>query len=134
MGKTRLSVFYAFFFFSFLVFSTDTRSIYSVQDSTRDKSIMATPKLRVLFFDTFGTVLAQRKPVADELWRAAQQALESNTSSISSEVRAKASKMVCFSKLNIGMVKIDLSHSHTSSGSILEGLVADPMIFNKSKC
>lgn len=59
---------------------------------------MAKPQLRVLFFDTFGTVVAQRKPVADELWKAAQNALQSNTSSISGEVRAKAMKMVCFGK------------------------------------
>ncbi|KAL9070169.1 MAG: hypothetical protein Q9157_005902 [Trypethelium eluteriae] len=52
-----------------------------------------TPKLRVLFFDVFGTCVAQRTPVADELWRAAREALESDVSSISSEVRTKATKM-----------------------------------------
>lgn len=55
----------------------------------------ATPELRVLFFDVFGTCVAQRKPVADELWRAAREALESDVSSISSEVRTNATKMVC---------------------------------------
>ncbi|KAL9085041.1 MAG: hypothetical protein Q9165_007782 [Trypethelium subeluteriae] len=53
----------------------------------------ATPHLRVLFFDVFGTCVAQRTPVADELWRAAKDALESDVSSISSEVRTKATKM-----------------------------------------
>jgi len=52
-----------------------------------------TPQLRVLFFDVFGTCVAQRTPVADELWRAAREALESDVSSISSEVRTKATKM-----------------------------------------
>ncbi|KAE9364153.1 HAD-like protein [Stipitochalara longipes BDJ] len=55
---------------------------------------MTTPsQLRVLFFDVFGTCVAQRKPVADDLWRAAQEALESDVSSISSEVRTKATEM-----------------------------------------
>ncbi|TVY92316.1 (S)-2-haloacid dehalogenase [Lachnellula willkommii] len=52
-----------------------------------------TPQLRVLFFDVFGTCVAQRKPVADELWKAAQEALESDVSSISSKVRTKAKEM-----------------------------------------
>jgi len=52
-----------------------------------------TPQLRVLFFDVFGTCVAQRTPVADELWRAAQEALDSDVSSISSEVRTKATNM-----------------------------------------
>jgi 2-haloacid dehalogenase len=57
---------------------------------------MSTPaQLRVLFFDVFGTCVAQRTPVADELWRAAQETLDSDTSSINPEVRTKASKMVC---------------------------------------
>lgn len=51
------------------------------------------PPLRVLFFDVFGTCVQQRPPVADELWKAAQEALQSNAS-ISSEVRAKATEMV----------------------------------------
>lgn len=55
----------------------------------------ATPQLRVLFFDVFGTCVAQRTPVADELWKAAREALESDVSLISSEVRTKATKMVC---------------------------------------
>jgi 2-haloacid dehalogenase len=59
-----------------------------------------TPQLRVLFFDVFGTCVAQRTPVADELWKAAQEALESDVSSISSEVRAKATDMVCYSRLS----------------------------------
>lgn len=54
----------------------------------------ALPKLRVLFFDTFGTTVAQRKPVADELWNAAQEALNSSGSLMDDEVRAKATKMV----------------------------------------
>ncbi|KAJ9604826.1 hypothetical protein H2200_010941 [Cladophialophora chaetospira] len=55
---------------------------------------MATrPPLRVLFFDVFGTTVAQRTPVADELWRAAKEALESDKSAISDEVRSKATKM-----------------------------------------
>lgn len=53
------------------------------------------PHLRVLFFDVFGTCVAQRTPVADELWRAAREALESDVSSIGSEVRTKATEMVC---------------------------------------
>ncbi|PMD48917.1 HAD-like protein [Hyaloscypha variabilis F] len=48
------------------------------------------PQLRVLFFDVFGTCVAQRPSVADELWRAAREALESDVSLISSEVRTKA--------------------------------------------
>jgi hypothetical protein len=59
-----------------------------------------TPKLRVPFFDVFGTCVAQRKPVADELWKAAREALESDSSSISAEVRAKATKMVCPGQLS----------------------------------
>jgi hypothetical protein len=59
-----------------------------------------TPQLRVLFFDIFGTCVAQRTPVADELWRAAREALESDVSSISSEVRTKATNMVCPSQLS----------------------------------
>ncbi|KAK4548579.1 hypothetical protein LTR36_009489 [Oleoguttula mirabilis] len=52
------------------------------------------PQLRVLFFDVFGTCVAQRTPVADELWRAAREALESpDESSMGSEVRAKATEM-----------------------------------------
>ncbi|KAI9694884.1 MAG: hypothetical protein M1822_000500 [Bathelium mastoideum] len=51
------------------------------------------PQLRVLFFDVFGTCVEQRKPIADELWRAAREALESSVSSISSEVQIKATKM-----------------------------------------
>jgi len=53
----------------------------------------APPQLRVLFFDVFGTCVAQRTPVADELWRAAREALESDVSSMSSEVRTKAMEM-----------------------------------------
>lgn len=49
--------------------------------------------LRVLFFDVFGTCVQQRPPVADELWKAANEALESNAS-INDEVRAKATEMV----------------------------------------
>ncbi|RMZ86688.1 hypothetical protein DV736_g6084, partial [Chaetothyriales sp. CBS 134916] len=51
------------------------------------------PQLRVLFFDVFGTCVAQRTPVADELWRAAREALESDVSAISSGVRTKATQM-----------------------------------------
>jgi len=53
----------------------------------------AAPRLRVLFFDVFGTCVAQRTPVADELWRAAREALESDGSSISGEVRTRATTM-----------------------------------------
>ena len=66
----------------------------------RKISMITIPKLRVLFFDVFGTCVAQRTPVADELWRAAREALESDVSSISSEVRTKATKMVCPSQLS----------------------------------
>ncbi|KAI9725102.1 MAG: hypothetical protein M1828_003443 [Chrysothrix sp. TS-e1954] len=51
------------------------------------------PQLRVLFFDVFGTCVAQRTPLADDLWTAARVALESGASSISSEVRTKANEM-----------------------------------------
>ena len=57
-----------------------------------------TPDLRVLFFDVFGTCVAQRPPVADELWKAATEALESKVSSINDDVRAKATNMVCTSQ------------------------------------
>ncbi|TVY78465.1 hypothetical protein LSUE1_G001706, partial [Lachnellula suecica] len=49
-------------------------------------------QVHVLFFDVSGTWVAQRKPQADELWGAVQEALELDTSSMSSEIRAKASK------------------------------------------
>lgn len=52
------------------------------------------PKLRVLFFDVFGTCVAQRDPVAKELSKAAEEALASDVSSIDDEVRNKATKMV----------------------------------------
>ena len=52
-----------------------------------------TPQLRVLFFDVFGTCVAQNGPVADELWRATREALGSDVSSLSSNVRAKAEEM-----------------------------------------
>ncbi|KAK5127792.1 hypothetical protein LTR85_004908 [Meristemomyces frigidus] len=51
------------------------------------------PQLRVLFFDVFGTCVAQRTPVADELSRAAREALESDAASMSGEVRSKALAM-----------------------------------------
>jgi 2-haloacid dehalogenase len=61
-----------------------------------DKVDMTTaPQLRVLFFDVFGTCVAQFNSVADELWKAAQEALKSDMSSMSSEVRTKAMEMVC---------------------------------------
>jgi hypothetical protein len=63
-----------------------------------------TAQLRVLFFDVFGTCVAQRKPVADELSRAAREALESDVSSISSEVRIKAMEMVYPSQLSIHLI------------------------------
>lgn len=56
---------------------------------------MTVPQLRVLFFDVFGTCVAQRTPVADELSRAAREALKSDVSSIDAELRVKAAKMVC---------------------------------------
>ena len=52
-----------------------------------------TSPLRVLF-DVVGTCVAQGAPVADELWRAAREALESDMLSINREVRAKATEMV----------------------------------------
>lgn len=52
------------------------------------------PRPKVLFFDVFGTCVQQRKPVADELWKAATAALESDSSSISDEVRTRAQNMV----------------------------------------
>ena len=67
----------------------------------RKISMTTTPQLRVLFFDVFGTCVAQRTPVADELWRAAREALDSDVSSISREVRTKATKMVCPSLFSI---------------------------------
>ncbi len=54
-----------------------------------------TPPLRVLFFDVFGTCVAQRDPVADELSKAAKDALESDASPMNHEVRSSATKMVC---------------------------------------
>ncbi len=75
------------------------RSIFSDQNSATT-SMTTIPQLRVLFFDVFGTCVAQRTPVADELWRAAREALESDVSSISSEVRTKATQMVCPSQLS----------------------------------
>lgn len=88
---------------------------------------MATkPQLRVLFFDVFGTCVAQRTPVADELSRAAKEALESNTS-ISNEVRTKATEMVCPKQLSSYLYtqfKINFFCRHTSSGSTSQGLVA----------
>jgi 2-haloacid dehalogenase len=50
------------------------------------------PHLKILFFDVFGTCVAQITPVADELHKATQEALES--SSITDDVRAKAAEMV----------------------------------------
>ena len=66
----------------------------------------APPKLRVLFFDVFGTCVAQRPPVADELWRATKEALESGVTSISNEVRTKAMEMVCLSRLDTHLAHI----------------------------
>ena len=60
-----------------------------------------TPKLRVLFFDVFGTCVRQREPVGNALWTAAREALESDVSTISSEVRAKAKEMVSLNWLSI---------------------------------
>ena len=90
-----------------------------------------TPQLRVLFFDVFGTCVAQRTPVADELWGAAQKALESDVSSISSEVRTKATNMVCSSQLSTPTRYILIFISHTSSGSSLEGLVANEIALSQ---
>ena len=92
------------------------------------------PQLRVLFFDVFGTCVAQRTPVADELWRAAKEALESDMSSISSDVRYKATKMVRPSQLSTYLeYELILFCSHTSSGSSLEGSVADKMTFPRTQ-
>ena len=56
----------------------------------------ARPQLRVLFFDVFDTCVGQQTQVADELFGAAQGALQSATTSINSDVRENATKMVCF--------------------------------------
>lgn len=58
----------------------------------------ARPQLRVLFFDVFGTCVAQRPTVAKELHEAAQEALRSDTSTISDAVREKAMEMVLSSR------------------------------------
>ena len=75
--------------------------LYSDQNSVKQIIMTTTKQLRVLFFDVFGTCVAQRTPVADELWRAAQEALKSDMSSIRGEIRDKATKMVCLSQLII---------------------------------
>jgi 2-haloacid dehalogenase len=64
------------------------------------------PQIRVLFFDTFETCVAQRTPVADELSRAARETLDSDVASISSEVRTKATEMLCPSYLN-ALIKLN---------------------------
>lgn len=79
------------------------------------------PQLRVLFFDVFGTCVAQRQTVAEELQKAAQEALESNDSSIRDDVRAKVMEMVRFSKsIYRRRLKLTMDCSPTSSGRILE--------------
>lgn len=57
--------------------------------------MISSPKdLKVLFFDVFGTCVAQRVPVTNELRDAAKAALEQRDSSISPDVRKKAEAMV----------------------------------------
>lgn len=68
------------------------------------------PNLKVLFFDTFGTTVAQRTPVADALFSAAQEALASENSSISDEVRRRADSMV-FPSPNSADTQRDTNHS-----------------------
>lgn len=63
------------------------------------------PQLRVLFFDVFGTCVAQRPTVAKELYNAAQEALESKNSSVSDAVRSKAMEMVCLGPQPISVDK-----------------------------
>lgn len=52
------------------------------------------PNTRALFFDVFGTCVDWRKTVTDTLSKNAQDSLDSKTSSLSSEVRAKAEALV----------------------------------------
>ena len=70
--------------------------VHVVEDSLEltNASMAATPKLRILFFDVFGTCVSQSPSVADELFKATREALESSSSSMSGEVRANAEKMV----------------------------------------
>ena len=59
----------------------------------------ARPQLRVLFFDVFGTCVGQRTPVADELSKAAKEALENDE--INSDVRNKLESMVRASNVKL---------------------------------
>lgn len=51
-------------------------------------------KLRVLFFDVFGTCVAQLPPIASELQAAAATVLQSNYASVPGEIRRRAEQMV----------------------------------------
>ena len=66
----------------------------------------ARQQLKVLFFDVFGTCVSQNPSVADELSKATREALESDSSSMSDEVRSKAEKMVCLTNISIGSTLI----------------------------
>jgi hypothetical protein len=83
-----------YFFLSFLILSTVAGSVHFDHNSVINTSTTSIPQPRVLFFDTFGTVVSQGKPVADELWKSAQESLQLNSTSISNDVRAKATEMV----------------------------------------
>ncbi|KAF7194252.1 (S)-2-haloacid dehalogenase 4A [Pseudocercospora fuligena] len=61
------------------------------------------PDLKVLFFDVFGTCVNQTTSIAGELSQAAKEALESNDSSITEEIREKASKMTYDQWLNLAI-------------------------------
>lgn len=60
----------------------------------RQASMQPSSNLKVLFFDVFGTCVNQTTSIADELSQAAKEVLESTDSSITEDIREKASKMV----------------------------------------
>lgn len=53
--------------------------------------------VRVLFFDTFGTCVDWRNTVTDTLWKAAKDALSSESAVIDSQARSTATNMVGYS-------------------------------------
>lgn len=74
--------------------------------------------VKVLFFDVFGTCVQQRTPVADELSKAAKEAL--NEGGIDDGVRKKAEGMVWKFQLCAKVVKmavVDIWCRHTMTGS-----------------
>lgn len=81
--------------------------------------------------------MAQRPSVANELWRAAQEALGGDASTMSSDVRTKATEMVWPSPLNIP-IKLELiscfTLSHTSTGMGLEMLVSAEICSRICEC